>query len=223
MQNEFLQAWSRWNRIQQFSDERATAKSIYESAKRKLTVVGMIDEEIKEIESDQIPKPFFDVRAPFNGTILESKIRQGAFVQMGTELFELADLSIVWVLADIYEKDLPLVRVGMKALVEVTAYPGSFQGTVSAIYNVLDEKTRTVKARIEVQNQSGKLKPEMFCSIMIQTQFGKETIKIPAGALLGETEKHFVFIATNDTTFEKRDIAPVWKRGSLQKSLMVYL
>jgi RND family efflux transporter MFP subunit len=121
-------------------------------------------------------------------------------------LFELADLSTVWVLADIYEKDLPQVHAGMKAQVEVTAYPDSFAGTISTIYNVLDEKTRTVKARVEVQNRSGKLKPEMFCSVMIQTQFGKETIKIPASALLGETEKHFVFIAVNDTTFEKRDI-----------------
>ncbi|HEV8537310.1 MAG TPA: efflux RND transporter periplasmic adaptor subunit, partial [Bacteroidota bacterium] len=87
-----------------------------------------------------------------------------------------------------------------------TAYPGAFSGIVSTIYNVLDEKTRTVKARVEVENRDGKLKPEMFCSVMIQTQLGKETIKIPASALLGETEKHFVFIATNDTTFEKRDI-----------------
>jgi RND family efflux transporter MFP subunit len=125
---------------------------------------------------------------------------------MGTELFELADLSTVWVLADIYEKDLPSVRAGMKAHVTVAAYADSFVGTIATIYNVLDEKTRTIKARVEVQNRSGKLKPEMFCTVMIETQYGKETIKIPAGALLGETEKHFVFVALNDTTFERRDI-----------------
>ncbi len=205
-QNEFLQTSERWNRVQQSSEDKATAKAIYESARRKLAVIGVGDDELKQLESTRIPKPFFVVRAPFGGTILESKIRQGAFVQMGAELFELADLSTVWVLADIYEKDLPQVHVGMKAQVEITAYPDSFSGTISTIYNVLDEKTRTVKARVEVQNRSGKLKPEMFCNVMIQTQFGKKTIKIPASALLGETEKHFVFVAVNDTTFEKRDI-----------------
>ncbi len=206
MQTEFLQTSERWNRVQQSAEDKATAKAIYESARRKLGLIGVDDEELREMESSRILKPFLMVRAPFSGTILESKVHQGAFVQMGTELFEFADLSTVWVLADIYEKDLPQVHAGMKAHVEVTAYPDSFAGTISTIYSVLDEKTRTVKARVEVQNRGGKLKPEMFCNVMIQTQFGKETIKIPASALLGETEKHFVFIAVNDTTFEKRDI-----------------
>ncbi len=206
MQNEFLQASERWNRAHQSSEDKATAKVIHESARRKLGVIGVDEKDLKELESDRIPKPFYTVRAPFAGTILESKIRQGAFVQMGTELYELADLSTVWVMADVYEKDLSKVHAGMKAQVVVTAYPDSFAGIITSVYNVLDEKTRTVKARVEVQNRGGKLKPEMFCSVMIQTQFGKETIKIPASALLGETEKHFVFIAINDTTFEKRDI-----------------
>ncbi len=207
MQNEFLQSAERWSRVQQStSEEKTTSKSIYESARRKLAVVGVNEAELTQLESSRVPRIYYTVRSPFGGTILQSKIKQGAFVQMGTELFELADLSTVWVLADIYEKDLPQVHVGMKAQVQVTAYPDSFSGTISTIYSVLDEKTRTVKARVEVRNASGKLKPEMFCNVMIQTQFDKETIKIPASALLGETEKHFVFIAVNDTTFEKRDI-----------------
>jgi RND family efflux transporter MFP subunit len=207
MQNEFLHAAERWKRAQQSTTEdNAMAKAIYESAKRKLNVVGMSEQELNEMETSKTPQLLFTVRAPFGGTILDCKIRQGAYVQMGTELFELADLSTVWVLADIYEKDLPSVRAGMKAHVTVAAYADSFVGTIATIYNVLDEKTRTIKARVEVQNRSGKLKPEMFCTVMIETQYGKETIKIPAGALLGETEKHFVFVALNDTTFERRDI-----------------
>jgi membrane fusion protein, copper/silver efflux system len=205
MQNEFLLAAERWNRTQRAATEDNT-KAIYESAKRKLIVVGMSERDLNELEATRTPQLLFTVRAPFGGTILDSKIRQGAFVQMGTELFGLADLSTVWVLADIYEKDLPSVRNGMNAHVTVTAYPDSFIGRISTIYSVLDEKTRTVKARVEVQNRNGKLKPEMFCNVMIETQYGKETIKIPASALLGETEKHFVFVALNDTTFERREI-----------------
>lgn len=208
MQYEFLQAVERWRRAGQSStDENATAKAIYESAKRKLNIIGLTHEEVEELEKNQQSKTYYAVRAPFNGTILESKVRVGSFVHVGDELFDFADLSTLWVLADIYEKDLPHVRAGMKAVVEVSAYPeDSFEGTITTIYNVVDEKTRTVKARIEVQNKSGKLKPEMFCNVKIQTQLGKETIKIPASALLGETEKHFVFVALNDTTFEKRDV-----------------
>ncbi|MBF8295258.1 MAG: HlyD protein [Bacteroidetes bacterium] len=207
MQNEFFQASERWKRSQELAnDEKGAAKAIYESAKRKLIVIGLTEAEVSELETSRVPQTHFHIRAPFEGTIIKSKVRLGEYVQVGAEIFELADLSTLWVLADLYEKDLPHVRTGMRAQVEVAAYSDSFSGTISTIYGVLDEKTRTVKARVQVANKHGKLKPEMFCTVNIQTQFGRETIKIPASALLGETEKHFVFIAVNDTTFEKRDI-----------------
>jgi Cu(I)/Ag(I) efflux system membrane fusion protein len=207
MQNEFLQASARWRRSQEPSDDEKTgAKAIYESAKRKLIIIGLTEAEVDELETTRMPQTQFHIRAPFGGTIIESNVLQGEYVQVGAGLFELADLSTLWVLADLYEKDLPFVHAGMKAQVQVVAYPDSFSGTISTIYSVLDEKTRTVKARVQVANRHGKLKPEMFCTVNVQTQFGKETIKIPASALLGETEKHFVFVALNDTTFERRDV-----------------
>jgi Cu(I)/Ag(I) efflux system membrane fusion protein len=208
MQSEFLQAAERFQRSERSGgNERSTAQSIYESAKRKLLVVGVTEDDLREIESRRTPKTYLPVRAPFTGTIIENSVRQGAAVQTGSELYELADLSTLWVLADIYEKDLPRIWAGMNASAEVNAYPGElFEGQISTVYGVLDERTRTVKARIEVRNKNGRLKPEMFCNVHIQTELGKETIKIPASALLGETEKHFVFVALNDTTFEKRDV-----------------
>lgn len=207
MQFEFLQTVQRLKRSKYGStEERSTANSLYESARRKLTVLDVPEGKLSELESTQTPQSYYHVRAPFDGVVLESKVRLGEFVQPGIELFEFADLYTLWVLADIYEKDLPHVRAGMKAIVEVNAYPDSWNGVVSSVYSVVDEKTRTVKARIEVKNSNGQLKPEMFCTVKIQTQLGMETIKIPASALLGETERHFVFVAVNDTTFEKRDI-----------------
>ncbi len=207
MQFEFLQAAQRLKRSKESgTEDQSTARSLYESARRKLTVLDVPEEELMELESTQTPKDFYGIRSPFDGVILESKVRLGEFVQSGIDLFELADLKTLWVLADIYEKDLPHIRAGMKAIVEVNAYRDSWNGVVSSVYSVVDEKTRTVKARIEVKNTNGQLKPEMFCTVKIQTQLGKETIKIPASALLGETEKHFVFVTVNDTTFEKREI-----------------
>lgn len=207
LQNEFLQASERWRRSRyRTSEDSVAARAIYESAKQKLMVIGLTEAEIADLDVNRIPQSHLHIRAPFAGTVIESNVRRGAYVQVGTELFELADLSTLWVLADLYEKDLPLVRAGMKAFVTVAAYPDSFPATISTIYNVLDERTRTVKARVDVPNKRGRLKPEMFCTVNVQTQFGKETIKIPASALLGETEKHFVFVALNDTTFERRDV-----------------
>jgi len=207
IQFEFLQAVRRVDRTTDANtEERTNARALYESARRKLSVIGMTEVELKDLESTKTPKTFYDVRAPFDGIVLESKISLGESVEPGTELFEFANLETLWVLAEVYEKDLPHVRTGMKATVAVNAYARSWSGAVTSIYSVLDEKTRTVKARIEVNNTDRLLKPEMFCTVNIQTQLGKETIKIPASALLGETEKHFVFVSVNDTTFEKRDV-----------------
>jgi RND family efflux transporter MFP subunit len=95
----------------------------------------------------------------------------------------------------------------MRAQVEVTPYPREmFPAALTEIFGVVDAQTRTVKARLEVQNPQGKLKPEMFASVHLTTELGGSTIKVPASAILGETEKHFVFVALNDSTFEKREV-----------------
>ncbi len=207
MQFEFLQALQRWSSSQKESAEKqAHARSLYESARAKLIAVGLDEEDLNKLEATQASSNYYNVQAPFDGIVLLSSIKTGEQVEIGTDLFELADLRTLWVLADVYEKDLRYINAGMKAVVEVDAYPDLWNGTVSSVYGVVDEKTRTVKARIEVDNSNGKLKPGMFCTVKIHTELGKETIKVPASALLGETEKHFVFVAINDTTFEKRDV-----------------
>lgn len=207
LQYEFIQAIERMERsLQGSQDEQKTAQSLYESVLQKLTILELSDDDLNDLRTSKKPKQYYSIRAPFSGTILESKVKKGMFLQSGEELFDFADLSTVWVLADVYERDIARVRPGMKAEVTTTFYPGSFYGTITSIYNVVDEKTRTVKARIELNNSSRKLKPEMYCTVKIQTQFGKETIKIPSTALMGDTEKHFVFVAINDSTFERRDI-----------------
>ena len=206
MQFEFLQASRRLGRSRETGGADETAGFIYESARRKLSVVGASDEDIQRLERTRTPEMHFRIRAPFSGTILGSSVRIGSYVETGDDLFDIADLSALWVLADVYEKDLPLVRSGMPATVLATAYPDKFTGRIATVYSLVDEKTRTVKVRLEVSNREGKLKPEMFCAVDIQTALGAETIKIPESAVLGETEHHFVFIALTDTTFEKREI-----------------
>jgi len=207
MQREYLQAIERTHRFGNESGDQSTAKTISLSARRKLEVAGLSDADLRQLETIKEPMGFLPVRAPFSGAVLNTEIVQGQFVELGMHLFEIADLSTLWILADIYEQDLPRIHKGMKAQVEVTPYPREmFPATLAEIFDVVDAQTRTVKARLEVQNSQSKLKPEMFASVHLTTELGGSTIKVPASAILGETEKHFVFVAMNDSTFERREV-----------------
>jgi Cu(I)/Ag(I) efflux system membrane fusion protein len=217
MQYEALQAFRRLERAS--GDDVASAKSIYESIRNKLLITGVNETDVDRLEKTQVPETHFRVRAPFSGTVLRSEVTLGEMMEKGFELFEIADLTTVWVLADIYEKDLSLIQNGMPVTVEVVAYPDQFPGRITTIYSVVDPKSRTVKARVETPNTEGKLKPGMFCTVNVQTAMGDETIKIPSSALLGDTEDHFVFVATSDTTFQRRDIRTGAERRDLTEVL----
>lgn len=207
MQMEYLQALERAQRFGSESIDQSTAKTILLSARKKLEVAGLSEADLRQLETAKEPMSHLHVRAPFHGVLLSAAVVQGQFVELGAPLFEIADLSTLWILADIYEQDLPRVHKGMKAQVEVAPYPREmFPATLTEIFGVVDAQTRTVKARLEVKNQSGKLKPEMFASVHLTAELGGSTIKVPASAMLGETEKHFVFVARNDSTFEKREV-----------------
>lgn len=207
LQMEYLQALERAQRFGNESADQSTAKTILHSARSKMEVIGLSAADLRELEAGKVPMSHLHIRTPFSGAVLAAEVVQGQFVELGARLFEIADLSTVWILADIYEQDLPRVHKGMKAQVEVTPYPREmFSATLAEIFAVVDAQSRTVKARIEVQNPGGKLKPEMFASVHLTTELGGSTIKVPASAMLGETEKHFVFVARNDSTFEKREV-----------------
>lgn len=207
MQMEYLQAIERAQRFSNESSDQSTAKTILLSARRKLEVAGLNEADLRQLETVKEPMGFLPVRAPFAGAVLAAEIVQGQFVELGAHLFEIADLSTLWVLADIYEQDLPRVHKGLDAQIEVTPYPYEmFPATLTEIFAVVDAQTRTVKARLEVRNPNSKLKPEMFANVHLTTELGGNTIKVPASAILGETEKHFVFVAVNDSTFMKRDV-----------------
>jgi len=207
MQSEYIQAEERLKRTAQGTPDHGTAQAIYKSVRSKLLVVGSTIEEIDRLENEHTPQTYLLVRAPFSGTILNANARAGEFTQVGTELYTVADLRTLWVLADVYEKDLQFVHPAMATTVTVSAYPSmNFHGKLTTLYDVVDEKTRTVKARIEVNNALGLLKPEMFATVDILSVSDKARLIIPSNGLLGETDNHYVFVAKNDTTFEQRPV-----------------
>ncbi|MBI5463916.1 MAG: efflux RND transporter periplasmic adaptor subunit, partial [Ignavibacteriales bacterium] len=214
MQSEFVQSEERFKRMTAEQTEYGTAKAIYESAKRKLQIVGLRDNEINTLADGHVPMAYLPVRAPFGGTLIAGEAKQGEAVQVGAEFFTIANLSKLWVIADVFEHDLPLVREGMQGDVVVAPYPSEkFPGRLTTIYDMVDSKSRTIKTRFDVENRQGKLKPEMFATVNVHALFGRrldslrgKSLKVPSLAVMDNKNEKYVFVAVNDTTFEQRSV-----------------
>ena len=153
--------------------------------------------------------PLIPVTTPVGGVVLEKTITQGEMVNPEKELFTVADLSTLWVVIDIYEKDASRLKLGTGVKVSVTAFPEkTFRGKVAYIADVVDEKTRTEKARVTIDNTSGLLKPGMFATVLIEAASGgtERIIAVPGEAVLVDGTKRYVFIQTAPTQFQRRDI-----------------
>ena len=207
-QSEYIQAEERLKRMNQMSanEEEATAEAIYRSARQKLIILGVSKEEILQLEETHTIQTYLILRAPFSGTILESNAIQGDYVQPETILYRLANLSTLWVMADVYERDVAKVRDGQVAEITTTAYPDEiFKGKVAVIGDVLDEKTRTFKVRIDAENSQGKLKPEMFVRISIIAS-NEKVLAIPITTVLLDGEERIVFVSQDDQTYWRRAV-----------------
>ena len=208
IQSEFIQAEERFKRIKENDPEQATAKSIYESAKKKLEVVGLTEIEIQQLADNHTPLTLLPVRTPFAGTLLSGEARLGEFVEVGQDFFLLANLQNLWVLADVFEKDLPLVREGITGEVMPAAYPNEiYKARLSRIYDIVEPSSRTIKARFEVSNHSYKLKPEMFVTVKVSSKLGGTNPKVLSASIMKEKNGAYVFVALNDTTFQRREIS----------------
>jgi len=138
--------------------------------------------------------------------VIEKRVTRGQYVSAGQSLYTVADLSEVWVEADIYEEELPLVSEGARATVSVAAYPGeSFQGRVTYIYPFVEAQTRTVRVRIALANSDGRLKPGSYVDVVLDATLG-EGIVVPTNALLDSGIEQHVFVAHGNGYFEPRPV-----------------
>jgi cobalt-zinc-cadmium efflux system membrane fusion protein len=178
-------------------------------AQEKFHLLGIdIDKYEKKQAGDQ--HPLIAVTSPISGSVIERAATQGEVVNPDKPLFTVADLSKLWVIIDIYEKDLGRIKSGTAVKVSTTAYAEkSFRGFISYLGEVMDEKTRTVKARVEVENTNRFLKPGMFATVTIDAK-GVQTehaIMLPEEAVFLDGSRNYVFIQTAPETFEMREIA----------------
>ena len=154
--------------------------------------------------------PLIPISSPIGGVVMERSISNGEVVGPEKVLFIVADLSTLWVLIDIYERDLPRLKTGMMVKVSVAAYPDrDFKGNLSFISDVMDEKTRTVKARVTIDNSSGLLKPGMFATVSMEAfpdSQSEKIIAVPAEAILMEGSTRYVFVQIGKDQFQRTDI-----------------
>jgi Cu(I)/Ag(I) efflux system membrane fusion protein len=189
-----------------FEDVTASQQSLIDSSKRRLVLWDITAEQIAELEKSGKPKTDITLQAPLDGIVLEKMVLEGTYVQPGMNLYRIADLSSIWIIADIYEYEAPLVKVGQDARVSFAYEPGeSFTAVVNYVYPVLDPTTRTIKVRLAAKNPHLKLKPEMFANVEITVTSGKR-LAIPTEAVLDSGLRKIVYVEKKPGVYEMRDV-----------------
>jgi len=189
------------------SEEAAQADAILGSARNKLFLYGLTDEDLKSVEDTRTPQILVPVRAPSSGTIIDSRVVRGDYVETGASLFRTADLSLLWVHVHVFEKDLAGIGPGCEAAVRVQAYPGrEFKGRLALIDPALDEKTRTVVCRVETPNAERLLKPGMYADVVLTSASKREAVLIPEGAVQDLENKKVIFVPAGQNTFAWREV-----------------
>lgn len=165
---------------------RQSTRDMVESSREKLRLLGLTAEQIKNIETSEKPSDHLTIYSPIGGIVIHKNATEGMYVNTGTPIYTISDLTHLWVRLDAYETDLAFLRYGQEAEFETEAYPGEiFKGKIAFIDPVLNEKTRTVKVRVNLSNPEGKLKPGLFVRGMVRATLS-EGNKVLAPDLAGK-------------------------------------
>jgi len=180
--------------------------NLLEAARQRLLQWDIRPEDIAEVERTGTVKRTLDLYADVSGYVVQKNVVHGMRVMPSDTLFDISDLSQLWVMADIYDTDLGAVHVGMPAEVTLSSVPGRvWRGTVTNIAPTLEEKTRTIKVRIEVANQDGVLKPDMFGDVWLRNDLGMGLV-VPESAVVDTGDRKLVFLDRPDGGLEPREI-----------------
>jgi len=190
-----------------FPDIRQGAEDLLRSSRERLELLDVPAHQVEKLKKTRKIMKMLHIHSPATGIVLKVGAREGQHVTPNTELYAIADLSRVWAYVDIYEYEIPWVRLHDKAEMRLAALPGrTFKGKITYIYPYLDPKTRTNKVRLEFDNTQGLLKPDMFADVSIQASRKASAIVIPSEAVIrtGRTPK--VFVKTGKGRFEPRNV-----------------
>jgi Cu(I)/Ag(I) efflux system membrane fusion protein len=209
-QEEYLQALRYQKQLEMSNVEEARkgGQSLVESARRRLLNWDIPESEISELERRGQPKKTMMFYSPADGYVMDRMVYKGQSVMAGMELYRISDLSTVWVLADVYQYELPWVKTGQKVSIELSYLPGKkFQGRITYVYPMLNIETKTARVRVEVRNTpSLELKPEMFATVEISSPTTVEAVAVPEQAIIHSGERNIAVIALGGGYFDPREV-----------------
>lgn len=183
------------------------AESILDATKRRLRNWDISDSQIETLEKNKRPTKTLTLHSPVEGIVIEKMAVQGMKAMPGEKLLSIADLSNVWLYANIYEYELSLVKVGQRARVTINAYPGkTFNATVSYIYPYMDMDSRTAKVRLEMPNPGFRFKPGMYANVELESLISPNAIVVPEDAVLDTGERQAVILDLGSGRFKVIDV-----------------
>ena len=187
-----------------FAEVRQSANSLLRAARDRLKLWDISDAQIEKLERTGEVSRTMTFYAPVTGYVTDRKAFPQTSVTPDMELYTVSNLSTVWVMADVYEYELPYLRVGQRAQIQLSYYPGKlWNGRVAYIYPTLDPQTRTAKVRIDLPNRGFQLKPQMFADVQLQVNYGRQIV-VPQEAVLDSGKHQTVFVAAGAGHFEPR-------------------
>ncbi|HEX5042604.1 MAG TPA: efflux RND transporter periplasmic adaptor subunit [Candidatus Polarisedimenticolaceae bacterium] len=207
-QQEFLVALEARDRMRgsDLSSVAGYGQDLVESARRRLQLFDMTDAQIARLEETRTPQRTVTVFAHESGVVTLRNVTEGERIEAGTTLLDVADLSKVWVLASVYEYELPFVHQGQSATMRLSYLPErTFQGKVSLVYPTIEAATRTAQVRVEFDNPDLALKPDMYAEIELTAQLG-EKVSVPDEAVLETGTRSLAFVEVQPGVFEPREV-----------------
>jgi Cu(I)/Ag(I) efflux system membrane fusion protein len=175
-------------------------------AKQKLLLWEIPEEQIQKVEETKTPMKILTLYSPISGYIIQKQVVEGTRILPGDKIFDIADLSTLWVIADIYSYELPTVKVGQPATIRLSHFPEKeFSSKIDYIYPTLSGETRTAKVRFSLPNPEGLLKPQMFTDVEIKIDLGKRLI-IPEDAVIDTGTRKVVYLDKGEGYFEPKEV-----------------
>ena len=190
-----------------FDEVRESGDELLKNAVRKLQLLEIPESDIEKIKETREVKTYVTLYAQSNGTVLEKNILDGQKIMAGMPLLKIANLSNLWLTADVYEYELSKIQEGSKADIRFNYFPGkTYEGRVSFIYPTLESKTRTAKIRIDIPNAKGELKPSMFANVVVKGKdLGVKPV-IPENAVIRSGRKDIIILALGEGKFKPQEI-----------------
>ncbi|MCL4865247.1 MAG: efflux RND transporter periplasmic adaptor subunit, partial [Gemmatimonadales bacterium] len=207
-QEEFLTARRLVERLDPTAGESwQSAQATLAAARRRLAYWDISESQIQELESTGRVTKTLTLVSPVNGIVLAKDVLEGQRIMAGQRLYQIADLSEVWIEGEVFEQDIALVRMGMQAHVEIAARPGEhLMGRVSFIYPTVDAMNRTNRVRLTVPNPGLLLKPGMFATVFFDASVGSNLIVVPRAAVVVTGERNIVFVRDAEGMLQPREV-----------------